>query len=128
MPYLALIRPLLPYLAIVAVASLIGWKIYQFGYSRGEVAGAKPYQEAVAEAATRYAQAVAEQQVTIDDLQDALRRSRTATTATTSRLEATLTHEPESRDWGAVRLPDAVRLLVSEAGDTPVPTDPERPH
>ena len=127
MPYLAFIRPLLPYLAIVAVASLFGYKIYQFGYTRGEVAGAKPYQEAVAEAATRYAQAVADQQLTIDGLQESLRRSRTVTTATTSRLEATLSHEPESREWGAVRLPDAVRLLVSEAGDTDLPGDPKRP-
>ena len=127
MPYLAFIRPLLPYLAIVAVASLFGYKIYQFGYTRGEVAGAKPYQEAVAEAATRYAQAVADQQLTIDGLQESLRRSRTVTTATTSRLEATLSHEPESREWGAVRLPDAVRLLVSEAGDTGLPGDSRQP-
>jgi len=108
---------LAPYLAIVAVVSLFGWKLYQFGYDRGEVAGAEPYQKAIAEAAERYAQAVADQQVTIDDLQDALRRSRTATTATTSRLEATLTHEPESRDWGAVRLPDAIRLLIADDPD-----------
>ena len=117
MPYLTLLRPLLPYIALAAVVTLFGWKIYQFGYNRGEVAGAEPYQEAIAEAAERYAQAVADQQVTIDDLQEALRRSRTATTATTSRLEATLTHEPESRDWGAVRLPDAIRLLVASDPD-----------
>ena len=123
MPYLALIRPLLPYLAILVLIAGFSWKLYQFGYNRGEVAGAEPYQEAIAEAAERYAEAVAAQQVTIDDLQDALRRSRTATTATTSRLEATLTHEPESRDWGAVRLPDAIRLLIA-SDPAAMPGDP----
>ena len=123
MPYLALIRPLLPYLAIVAVVSLFGWKIYQYGYNRGEVAGAEPYQEAIAEAAERYAQAVADQQVTIDDLQTRLGRARAATAASTTRLDTVLTHEPESRDWGAVRLPDAIRLLVA-SDPAAMPGDP----
>ena len=117
MKYLTLLRPLLPYILAAVLVAGLGWKGYAWAYDRGKTAGERPYIAAIAEAAERYAEAVADQQVTIDDLQEALRRSRTATTATTSRLEATLTHEPESRDWGAVRLPDAIRLLVASDPD-----------
>jgi hypothetical protein len=108
---------LAPYLAIVAVVSLFGWKLYQFGYERGKAAGERPYIAAITEAAERYAQAVAAQQETITDLQTRLGRARAATAASTTRLDTVLTHEPESRDWGAVRLPDAIRMLVADDPD-----------
>jgi hypothetical protein len=106
-----------PYILAAALVAGLGWKGYSWAYDRGKAAGERPYIAAITEAAERYAQAVAAQQVTITDLQTRLGRARAATAASTTRLDTVLTHEPESRDWGAVRLPDAIRLLVADDPD-----------
>lgn len=114
----------LPYILGAAVVGIMLFKAYSWAYDRGYAKGEAIYTKSIQDAATAYADAAARQQATIDALTADLATARRRSAGLSGRLEGTLANDPPSRDWGAVRVPDAVRRLLDEAGSPDLPADP----
>lgn len=120
------LAPALPWVILaVAILGAYWWQA-RYHYNRGYEKGEAIHTQALQDAAVAYAAAAARQQETIDTLTADLAKARTRSAGLSGRLQGTLANEPESREWAAVPVPDAVRLLVTEAGGDAVPAHPFR--
>lgn len=112
--------------AALAVATGGIWYYGHGRYKAGYGAAEAVWQAQVREAADRFAAALAEQQNRLVAADAALTEARRGARRVMESLDEAL-RSPEGADWGAVRLPDGVRLSLGAAGDPGLPADPDQP-
>lgn len=114
-------------LVLLAAAAGGAWWWGASKYAAGEAAGRAAeqavWQAKVAEAGEKFGQALAEQQVVLVRTDDALQRARRDTARRQEGLSDAVRNDPAAAEWGAARIPDAVRVYL-EAG---APGDPSVP-
>jgi hypothetical protein len=112
------------YGAATAALALGLWLAYGWAYDRGVGAERARWQASVAEAGTRFAEALAEQQATIAALDRDLAAARRRANQSREDLADALTNDQPSRDWSRDPIPDRVRDALRGRRD--LPADPGR--
>jgi hypothetical protein len=117
-------------LVLLAAAGAGAWWWGASKYSAGEAAGRAAeravWEGKVAEAGQKFGQALADQQQVLQGTETALQRARRAAARRQEGLSDAVRNDPASAEWGAARIPDAVRVYLDAgaAGDPGLPGDP----
>lgn len=97
--------------------------VHQRAYNRGQADTRAEWEAANREAASKFAEALQDQQETLIKADDQTLTVRRDIKGIEDKLDEAL-KTPEGNTWGNTPLPDGVRLSVNAARDTPVPPDP----
>ena len=108
-----------PHIIIALILGGAVVAIYAYAYGKGRDAERARWDAANVEAASRFQEALAEQQATVAQLDADLRRARARKTEQREALSDAIATNP---DWSSVAIPDGVRAALER--DREMPADP----
>lgn len=118
---------LIVYAIVAAVAAGGLFACYRWAYNRGAEHERAVYEAKLQDAALNFARQLEEQQRVIERQAQEIQDARRLAGRYREDLEGALANDPESRDWGSVAIPGAVRLQLETASRPGLPEDPRRP-
>jgi hypothetical protein len=112
----------------LVLLSGVAYGTYRWAYNRGAAHERAVYEGKVQEAAVKFADELAKQQVIIEGKNQEIAAARRQSNTIRETVEGALANEPESHDWGDDPLPGIIRLQLEAAARHELPQDSGRPH